>query len=466
MNKLLLLLLSSIVLFEFSCRKDSFITSKDALLRSSSDTLFFDTVFTSTGSITEAVRIINTNNQKLRLTDVKLMGGSQSSFSININGYAGPERDNLDLEAGDSLYIFVAVRINPGSANLPFLLQDSIAIDFNGKRQFIQLQAYGQNAHFLRNQVLTGNTVWDKTLPYVILGGLQVDTGATLTIPAGCRVYFHAAAPLLVDGSLQVMGDHFDSTKVYFTGDRLDNPYRNFPGSWPGIYFRETSSHNHLLYAVVQNANQAIVSQSPPIGAEPKLILDQCIIDNSYDAGILGIQGSIRANNCLISNCGKNVELGGGGSYQFTHCTAASFSNNFISHTQPVLSLSDVYTQGSSSATGDVQASFTNCIFWGNNGNVDNEVSVSRQRTGAFNVSFTNCLWKVKTAPTNVTVAGMIMNMDPLFDSVNNSQGFYDFHLKGGSPAIDKGVVTSLLVDLDGNPRAVRAPDMGSYERQ
>ncbi len=463
---LLLLLLSSIVLFEFSCRKDSFITSKDALIRLSSDTLFFDTVFTSTGSITEAVRIINSNNQKLRLTDVKLMGGTTSPFSINVDGYAGPERGNLELEAGDSVYIFVAVRVNPTGGGLPFILQDSIAIQFNGKQQFIQLQAYGQNAHFLRNQVLTGNTVWDRTLPYVILGGLQIDTGATLTIPAGCRVYFHADAALLVDGSLQVTGDHFDSTRVYFLGDRLDDPYRNFPGSWPGIYFRETSSNNHLSYAVIRNAYQAVVAQSPPAGNQARLILDQCIIDNSYDAGILGIQGSILANNCLISNCGKNIELGGGGIYQFTNCTAASYSNNYLSHTQPVLSLSDVYTQGGASAAGDVAAIFTNCIFWGSNGTVDNEVSVSRQSTGVFSVSFTNCLWKVKTAPANVTAAGLIANMDPLFDSVNNSKGFYDFHLKAGSPAIDKGVATNLLVDLDGNPRVVGSPDLGSYERQ
>ncbi|HEY4287041.1 MAG TPA: choice-of-anchor Q domain-containing protein [Puia sp.] len=466
MKKLLLLLLSSIVLFQFACRKDSFITGGDALIRLSSDTLFFDTVFTSTGSVTEAVRIINTNDQKLRLTDVKLMGGAASPFSINVDGYAGPERGNLELEAGDSVYIFVAVRVNPTSAGLPFILQDSIAVQFNGKQEFIQLQAYGQNAHFLRNQVITGNTVWDRTLPYVILGGLQIDTGAVLAIPAGCRVYFHAGAPMLVDGSLQVTGDHFDSTRVYFLGDRLDDPYRNFPGSWPGIYFRETSSDSHLSYAVIKNAYQAVVAESPPIGNQAKLILDQCIIDNSSDAGIMGIQGNLLANNCLISNCGKNIELGGGGIYQFTNCTAASYSNIYLPHTQPVLSLSDVYTQGGGSAAGDVEAIFTNCIFWGSNGTVNDEVSVSRQSTGIFSVSFTNCLWKVETAPANVTATGMITNMDPLFDSVNNSKVFYDFHLKAGSPAIDKGVTTSLLVDLDGNPRVVVSPDLGSYERQ
>jgi len=60
----------------------------------------------------------------------------------------------------------------------------------------------------------------------------------------------------------------------------------------------------------------------------------------------------------------------------------------------------------------------------------------------------------------------MIANVDPMFDSVDNSRAFYDFHLKSGSPAIDKGVATGLLVDLDGNPRVVVSPDLGSYERQ
>jgi len=469
MKKLPLLLVSSIILLTVACRKDSFITGKDALIRLSSDTLFFDTVFTSTGSITQAVRIVNVNNQRLKLSDIKLMGGAKSPYSINIDGVAGAERSNIDLAAGDSLYIFVAVKIDPGNATLPFVVQDSIAVSFNGRQQYIQLQAYGQNAHFLRNQVITTNTVWNKTLPYVILGSLQVDTGATLTIPAGCHVYFHADAPMLVDGTLLVAGDHADSTRVYFLGDRLDDPYRNFPGSWPGIYFRESSVGSHLSYAVIRNANQAIVTQAKPIGGQAGLILDQCIIDNSYDAGLLGIQGSVHANNCLISNCGKNVELAGGGSYLLEECTVVSYSNNYISHTQPVLSVADVYTalQGGGAVTGSVNAQFYNCIFWGNNGTVDNEVTVSKQSTVSFNVGFTNCLWKVKTAPTGVTVTGMIAGADPMFDSVNVSRNYYDFHLRTGSPAIDKGAPTGLTVDLDGKARVVGAgPDLGGYEKQ
>jgi hypothetical protein len=449
-----------------SCRKDSFITGRNALINFSADTLFFDTVFTSTGSITQSVKIINTNNQKLRLTSVKLMGGAQSFFHINIDGLPGPEQDDLELDAGDSLYIFVAVQITPGAANLPFVIQDSIQVSFNGNQRYLQLQAWGLNAHFLRNQVLRVNTTWDNTLPYVILGGLQVDTNVTLTIPAGCRIYLHADAPLLVDGSLLVTGSQYDSTRVYFQGDRLDEPYRDYPGAWPGIYFRETSTGNNLQWAVLKNAYQAIIVSAPPAGAVPKVILGQCIIDNSYDAGILGTQGSLQATNCLISNCGKNIELTFGGSYQFTHCTAASYSNNFIPHTQPVLSVSNYLSVGSTPVTADLHAGFTNCIFWGGNGNVDNEVTVAQQGSTVFSVNFSNCCWKVKNSPSGVASSNILANVDPLFDSLNNSRPYYDFHLRAGSPDLDKGIATGTPIDLDGNPRPVGLPDLGCYERQ
>ncbi|HZE85336.1 MAG TPA: hypothetical protein VE035_13570, partial [Puia sp.] len=108
--KLPLLILLFAAALILSCQKDSFITSKGAIVGFSSDTLFFDTVFTTAGSVTQSVKIFNGNDQKLRLSDLKLMGGNKSFFSINVDGYPGPEKKDLELEAGDSLYIFVVVR--------------------------------------------------------------------------------------------------------------------------------------------------------------------------------------------------------------------------------------------------------------------------------------------------------------------------------------------------------------------
>ena len=462
MKKLLFIVVTALCIS--SCTKNSFITSRDAAISFSADTVYFDTVFVTAGSVTQSVKIINPNSQKLHLTDIRLMGGAQSYFGINIDGSPGPEVEGIDLEAGDSLYIFVAVEINPNSANLPFIVQDSIQVAFNGSLAYIQLQAWGQNANFLRNQVLTGSTLWNSALPYVIQGSLQIDSGAMLTIPAGCRVYFHADAPLLVDGSLQVNGT--DSNRVLFTGDRLDAPYNGYPGSWPGIYFRGASSNDLLQYALVENANEAVVVSAPPSGSTPKVVLQQCIVNNSYDAGILGLDGSLQAVNCLISNCGQNVVLGGGGYYNFSQCTAAAYSNIYIAHTQAVLVVADQIEDGATIFTGPVQASFVNCIFWGNYGNVPDEVTVSQSTSNSFVVGFTNCLWKVQDLPTGVTTANMILNQDPLFDSVNTAANYYDFHLKANSPAVGAGTAAGAMIDLDGNPRPAVAPDMGCYQRQ
>src|SRR3954467_5145811 len=94
-----------------SCKKDSFITSSQAQLGLSADSLTFDTVFTSVGSITKSFKIFNLNNQKLQLSKVKLLGGASSSFKINVDGTAATEVNNIDINANDSLYVFVQVNI-------------------------------------------------------------------------------------------------------------------------------------------------------------------------------------------------------------------------------------------------------------------------------------------------------------------------------------------------------------------
>ncbi len=86
--KTALFLTLSLVLFLFSCKKESLITSPDANISISADTLHYDTVFTAVGSVTQSFKIVNENNQKLRLSSVKLMGGSFSSYKMNVDGIA------------------------------------------------------------------------------------------------------------------------------------------------------------------------------------------------------------------------------------------------------------------------------------------------------------------------------------------------------------------------------------------
>ncbi|NJO26050.1 MAG: hypothetical protein HC867_10235 [Bacteroidia bacterium] len=457
------LLFISIILILFSCRKDSFITSADATLSISADTLKFDTVFTTTGSITQAFKIINTNNRNLRLSSIKLSGGAPSSYKINADGFAGPEINNIELDANDSTYIFVNVTIDPSANNLPFIVRDSIQISFNGNNRMVQLEAWGQNAHFFRNKIVSADETWINDLPYVILGPMKIDAGKKLTIQKGCKIYVHADAPIIVDGTLEVNGEKDSSDRVYFKGDRLDAPYSDFPAAWPGIFFRNTSIDNVLNYTVIRNAYQAIALQDPASNSNPKLTLNQCIIDNAYDAGIIAVNSSVSATNCLISNCGKNLLLVQGGNYQFNHCTSVSYSNSFILHKDPVLLLSNFISINNVPVTADLNAVFRNCIFWGENGIVDDEVVVAKSGNTVFNVNFDHSLWKVVNNPSNVTTSQLINNQPPLFDSINTSKRFYSFRLKDGSPAVNAGINSPPSIDLDGRPRPVGLPDLGCF---
>lgn len=451
-------------IFFLSCKKDSFITSADANLYTSADTLFFDTVFTSSGSVTQSFKIFNNNDQKLRLSKVKLSGGNVSAFKINIDGMAANEANNLEIKANDSMYVFVQVNVDPTSSTLPFIISDSIQIDYNGNTHFVQLQAYGQNAVFLNKVTLSGNVTWNNTLPYVILGGIKIDTTATLKISAGTKIYLHADAPFLVNGTMTVTGTKNDP--VVFSDDRMDMDYKDLPASWPGIYFSGSSRDNVMQYAIVKNAYQGIIAQELSATSNPKLTLSQCIIDNIYDAGIYGINTEIYADNCLISNSGSNVLLSLGGDYRFVNCTVATYGSLYINHTKPVLLVSDHFSQGGVNYTAPLQAFFQNCIFWGDNGNVDNEIAIERKGNDPFSIVFDHVIYKVKEDPVNATFTSSLKNISPAFDSINTSKNIYNFRFTKNTlaPAVDAGILTSFLYDLDGKPRDAM-PDIGCYER-
>lgn len=447
----------------YSCKKDSFTTSPGAILGTSDEIIRFDTVFTSIGSVTQSFTIRNENDQKLLLNRIKLMGGDASAYKININGLAASEAADIVLAAEDSMYVFVTVNINPNLDNLPFIVKDSIQIQYNGNTRYVQLEAFGQNANFLRNRVINNNTTWNSRLPYVILDRLQIDTNITLTLEPGCKIYCHANAPILVDGTLVANGTK--NQPIIFTGDRTDEHYRDLPAGWPGIYFRETSKSNELSFTTVKNAYQALVAESAASNSSPKLVLHQCIIDNAYDAGILAVNSSVFADNCLISNCGSNINLLLGGAYSFTNCTAAAYSP-YIVHKNPVLSASNFAVINGSAITSSLDAVFTNCIFWGEPGFVENEIIVNKQGTDPVTVNFTNCLYRAVSDPANATITDCIKNQNPLFDSIDVNKRIFDYHLTlNPSPALDAGVSTIFTKDLDSNSRTVPF-DIGCYEKQ
>lgn len=448
------------------CRKtDSFINGPDASVYFSNDTLHFDTVFTTTGSVTQLVKIFNQNDRKLKLSTVQLMGGASSAFKLNVDGSPGTSFSNIEIEPNDSIYVFVSVTVNPSSANLPFIVQDSIQVSYNGNNRFIQLDAFGQNANFYRNRRVTTDSTWNNDLPFVILGGLTVDSGVTLTINKGCRIYSHADAPFVCRGNLKVNGEAGDSLRVVFRGDRTDPDYKDLPGSWPGIFFASSSQYNVLNYTTVKNAFQGIISEARSSSAQ-KIILNQCIIDNITDAGILSNGSSITATNCLISNCGGNLLLQSGND-TFTHCTIATYGSFFIEHKNPVVSMTDANASGAASA---LTAHFVNCILYGEGGSVNDEVVFTSHGAAGTAISFTHVLYKNESSDIDTSVdTSSLKNASPDFVNIDASRQEFNFHLKPTSPAVNAGTSVGVVIDLDGLPRpdtASSKPDIGCYELQ
>ena len=452
------------VLFFGSCRKTGLTEAGPESVRCSTDTIRFDTVFTTAGSATTGFLIFNLEDQPVSINAARLAQGASSMFQMNIDGLSGPVARQVRIEARDSIYVFVTVRVDPNVTTNPFLVRDSLLLELQGRTQAIILEAWGQNARFLRNTIISGDTRFDRTLPYVILGGLQIARDARLTIEAGSRIHLHADAPILVDGSLVTRGSAAEP--VTFTGDRLDEGYRNLPASWPGIYLRATSVDNRLTHARILNAYNGIVAEGPSAVNRPKLVLDRCVIDNAYEAGVAGSGSSIEAENCQITNCGRNVLLLKGGQYLFRHCTVASFSHALIPHKNPVFTIQNWDSTRQGVTTYPVSVQMDNSILWGDEGTVEQEVFTSRRGANPFQVTLRNCLFRGPSDPANAAVSNGIRNQSPQFDSVNTTKRFFDFHIrKKMSPALNRGIPGLVLKDLDDMPRDAQ-PDLGAFERQ
>jgi len=180
-------------------------SSSDAMLHFSSDTITFDTLFTSISSPTKNLRVINQTNENIVISSVRLAGGKQSGFRLNVNGEAASESYNVPIPAQDSIFIFVEAILGKTGKNVPLVTEDSIIFLVNGIEQKVRLMAWGQDFILIKSEHIK-TTVWNNERPYLIYNEAIVDSDQTLTIQQGTTVYFHKNAGLKVKGTLRVAG--------------------------------------------------------------------------------------------------------------------------------------------------------------------------------------------------------------------------------------------------------------------
>src|ERR1035437_4665753 len=111
-----------------SCNDDIYSTSPKDKISFSTDTLSFDTVFTTIGSATSKILVYNRNNSALKISHIGIAGGKGSNFKINVDGSINADNqfENIEIRAKDSLYIFVSITVDPNNSNSPVFIQDSI----------------------------------------------------------------------------------------------------------------------------------------------------------------------------------------------------------------------------------------------------------------------------------------------------------------------------------------------------
>ena len=183
MKRIFLLIIATMVLFS-SCRKEnSLSTNPNHKLSFSTETVMFDTVFTSIGSATHQLKIYNSQQEDLNISEIRLMGGESSRFRFNIDGEYGTEFRDKRIPAHDSLFSFLNVTIDPNDLRTPFVVEDSVMFVTNGNTQFVKLVAWGQNARYIvadtkingypKFKIVADSleiTHWTNELPYVIYG--------------------------------------------------------------------------------------------------------------------------------------------------------------------------------------------------------------------------------------------------------------------------------------------------------
>lgn len=462
--------------FLSSCKKDKVITSSSAKISLSADSVLFDTVFTTVGSTVRAFLVRNTNSQPIVISSIKLGGNYLSPFKINVDGIPGSSFSNIRIPAKDSIFVFVTCTLGPNNNNpaVPLVIEDSLIFTTNGNVQNVYLEAWGQDAYYFKPNVFPAygpaysvipcNSIWTSAKPYVIYGYAVVDSGCTLTIQQGTKVYFHNNGVLWVykDGTLNVSGAQ--GNPVTFQGDRLEPEYQTVPGQWGEIWLSPQSIDNNISWAVIKNGTIGV--EADTVGdANPTLTIDHTIIKSMSEFGLLGEGARITGHDLLIEDCQYsclNLSIGGG--YRFNQCTFADYWT-YSQRQTSLLVLNNHYTDinNASQVRNLDSANFYNCIVWGSGGE---EINPDMAAGGSTNYFFANCLLKTQRSLTDVTHYLNCNASDPLFLNTNEPP-LDDYRVDStASAALKQGTNTygNLSPDLQGDFRNYPST-IGAYEK-
>lgn len=427
----------------------------------SSDTILFDTLFTTIGSTTKKFKIYNDQSNPIKISTIRLEQQTNSMFRINVDGEAGVTFNDIVIPAKDSLYIFVEVTIDPNNSTTPQIVEDKIYFLTNGKEQRVILNAFGQDAYFHVKEIITSNTTWPNDKPHVIYGYCAVDSAVKLTIPGGTSVHGYNNSLLYIyKGALETQGTL--GNEVIFSQSRTEDfilsPVDSTAGQWRGIYFFAPLNSN-LNYTQVKNATIGI--QIDTLTGVDSVILQNVRVDNSSFAAVVTQGANLYAHSCLFGNSGAySAFLSIGGNVFMDHCTFANYWSS--QRNDPAVAIKNYYLDATNTyhyrPFNDMI--IKNSIIYGANTTELGLDTLDRSLSGgAPVVKLINTLIRSEDPVVNSQFfESCWRNSDPNF---TDSQ-FWDFHVSG--IAVEgKGTTTDPQPDLDGNSRNSTGNNLGCY---
>ena len=454
-----------------SCKKERLNTDLGSQITVNRDTLWFDTVFTHVGpqtpkSVNKQLLIYNPYDERIR-TSIRLGGGDQSHFRLNVDGEPGSSFSDIELFPKDSIFLFVEVHPDPNNNSPdfnPLIIRDSILFNTNGSESKTMLIGWGQDAHYIFRDSIERDTTWSNDkLPIVIYGYCYVKPEVKLTINKGMNIHYAPRSWLFVEGQIDIRGEV--DQPVVMQGDRLQPAWEEENGQWGGIWISHPSHSNFIEHALIKNGTVGVYCDSTAGKVNTRNVtISKSMIRNMRFDGISGKGSTIHVENTVSTNCGRFTFLGAnGGNYTILNSTFYTGGRDFFRQDPTFAYLNRRRDEfGAILETYDIQYTFLNNIIDGvlADGEIGEDIDYTRVITPSV-VDYN--LLKTNNPIYSGDGSHNIVNKWGKFQNAYN----FNFDLDTLSPAKDMGIeVSPRITDDFLNRQRTGTPDIGAFESQ
>ena len=261
---------------------------------------------------------------KKKLLILLLLLLSTFSYSSEINGSIF--LDNTSDHSG------IIIKFNPvspsavytdGTSNANGLYNITV---INGIYN-ISFEKNGYQTYSLSNQFISTNTTlsnvtlnsniavnvsgnvsgnWTNTNTYIVNDDITIPVGQTLNIEQGTKIKFNGYYSLIVNGTLNAIGN--ENNYIKFTSNSTSPTNKD----WNQILINSSSTSSQLKYCIIEYGKKDNSDNIGIVHILGKIDIENCIIQYSEETGI-SVRGNVSGINILknkISNCSYGMSIG------------------------------------------------------------------------------------------------------------------------------------------------------------